>query len=63
MINRFYGHNEEENGVKYLIISDVSRNSDVLKKYNQVFSGIKHHIKKLIIVIVNMTRITRKLNF
>ena len=32
MINRFYGHIEEENGVKYLIISDVSRNSDVLKK-------------------------------
>ena len=47
MINRFYGHIEEENGVKYLIISDISRNSDVLKKYNQVFSGIKHHIKKI----------------
>ena len=47
MINRFYGHIEEENGVKYLIISDISRNSNVLKKYDQVFSGIKHHIKKI----------------
>ena len=32
MINKFYGHIEEENGVRYLIISDNSRNSDVLKK-------------------------------
>ena len=46
MINRFYGHIEEEN-VKYLIISDISRNTDVLKKYDQVFSGIKHHIRKI----------------
>ena len=46
MINRFYGHIEEENGNKYLIISDISKNSDVLKKYDQVFAGIKYHIKK-----------------
>ena len=63
MINRFCSHIEDENGVKYLITSDISRNSNVLKKYDQVFSGIKHHIKKLIIVIVNMTEITKKLNF
>ena len=63
MINRFYGHIEEENGVKYLTITDISRNSNVLKKHNQLFSGIKHHIKKLIIVIVNMTKITKKIEF
>ena len=64
MINRFYGHIEEENGVKYLIISDVSRNSDVLKKYIiWCFLELSIISKKLIIVIVNMTRITRKLNF
>ena len=34
MTSIFYGHIEEENGVKYLIISDISRNSNVLKKYN-----------------------------
>ena len=47
MINRFYGHIEEENGVKYLIITDISKNKNVLKKYDQVFSGIKHHINKI----------------
>ena len=47
MINRFYGHIEEENDVKYLIISDIARNTNVLKKYDRVFSGIKHHIKKI----------------
>ena len=47
MINRFCSHIEDENGVKYLITSDISRNSNVLKKYDQVFSGIKHHIKKI----------------
>ena len=41
MINRFYEHKD---GVKYLIITDISKNSDVLKKYDQVFSGIKYYI-------------------
>ena len=44
MINKFYGHIEEEDGIKYLIITDISKNSDVLKIYDQVLSGIKHHI-------------------
>ena len=47
MINRFYGHIEKQNSVKYLIISNISKNSDALKKYYQVFSGIKHHINKI----------------
>ena len=34
MINRFYGCIEEENGNKYLIITDFSKNSNVLKKYD-----------------------------
>ena len=45
MINRFYGFFEEKNGDKYLNIDDTS--SEILKKYNQVFNGIKYHIKKL----------------
>ena len=47
MINTFYGHVEEKNGNKYLIISDISKNSEVLKKYGQVFAGNKYHIKKI----------------
>ena len=47
MINRIDGYVEEKNGSKYLNISDTGRNSEVLKKYNQVFDGIKYHIKKI----------------
>ena len=45
MINRIDGFAEEKNGIKYLNISDTDRNNEVLTKYNQVFDGIKYHIK------------------
>ena len=64
MINRFYGHIEcnspEENGVKYLIISDISINSDVLQNMIRCFVELNIISKKLVIVIVNMTKITKK---
>ena len=44
IVNRFYGHIQERNGLKYLIISDISKNNDVFEKYDQVFAGIKYHI-------------------
>ena len=44
IVNRFYGPIQTRNGVKYLIISDISKNNDALKKYDQVFAGIKYHI-------------------
>ena len=47
MINRIDVFIEEKNGVKCLNISDTGKNSEILKKYNQVFDGIKHHIKKI----------------
>ena len=47
MINRTDGFVEEINGNKYLNISDTSRNNEILKKYNQVFNGIKYHVKKI----------------
>ena len=47
MTNRIDRFIEEKNGVKYLDISDTGKNSEILKKYNQVFDGIKHHIKKI----------------
>ena len=37
----------KKNGNKYLNISDTNRNNEILKKYNQVFNGIKYHIKKI----------------
>ena len=45
IVNRFYRHIQERNGLKYLIISDISKNN-VLKKYDQVLAGIKYHIRE-----------------
>ena len=47
MINRFYGTVSEKNGNKYLTIDNISKNNDVLKKHNQVFTSIKYHINKI----------------
>ena len=44
IVNRFYGHIQERNSLKYLIISDISKNNDVFKKYDQVFAEIKYYI-------------------
>ena len=44
IINRVYGYVSEKNGNKFLTID---KGDSVLKKYDQVFSGIKHHIKKI----------------
>ena len=43
LINRVYGSISEKNGNKFLTID---KGDSVLKKYDQVFSGIKHHINK-----------------
>ena len=45
---------------RVFIIRDISKNSEVLNKYDQVFSGIKHHIKKIHEEDGNMA--VRKLN-
>ena len=44
LINRVYGYVSEKNGNKFLTID---KGDSVLKKYDQVFSGIKHHISKI----------------
>ena len=47
MINRIDGFIEEKNGDKYLNIADTNRNSEVLKKYSEVWNGIKDCIEKI----------------
>ena len=47
MINRIDGFIKEKDDSKYLNIADTDRNSEVLKKYNEVFDGIKDCIKKI----------------
>ena len=45
MINKIKGHFEEVDGDKYLNIS--SENGDIMRKYQDVFDGIKEIIKKI----------------
>ena len=47
IINRIDVFIEEKNGDKYLNISDTNRNSEVLKKYAEVWNRIKDSIKKI----------------
>ena len=47
MINRIDGFVEEVNSDKYLNISDTDRNSEVLRKYSEVFTGIKNCVRKI----------------
>ena len=47
MINRIDGFIKEKNGDKYLNIALTDRNSEVLKKYSEVWNGIKDYIEKI----------------
>ena len=59
MINRIDGFIEEKNGDKYLNIADTDRNSEMLKKYSEVWNEIKDSMEKIKIVgWENMTNIT-----
>ena len=57
LINKVHGNVSEKDGVKYLTIEKADT---VLKKLNQVFSGIKHHLKKIVVkkfyMIVNLIK-------
>ena len=44
IIIRVYGYVSEKNGVRLL---KIDKGDSILKKYDQVFAGIKHHIKKI----------------
>ena len=43
IIIRVYGYVSEKNSVRLL---KIDKGDSILKKYDQVFAGIKHHIKK-----------------
>ena len=47
MINEMIGHFEEKNGNKYLVLDDVDENKEVLKKYEEVWKGIKKEIETI----------------
>ena len=47
MINEMIGHFEEKNGTKYLVLDDVDENKEVLKKYKEIWEGIKQEIETI----------------
>ena len=47
MINEMIGHFEEKNENKYLVLDDVDKNKEVLKKYEEVWEGIKKEIETI----------------
>ena len=60
IIIRVYGYFSEKNGNKFLTID---KGDSLLKKYDQVFSGIKHHIKKIAGTEVNYDADYGKIKF
>ena len=47
MINRTDGFIEEKNGDKYLNIASTDKTSEVLRKYSEVWNGIKDCTEKI----------------
>ena len=47
MIDEIIGHFEEKNENKYLVLDDVDENKEVLKKYKEVWEGIKKEIETI----------------
>ena len=47
LIDHASGYIEEKNGNKYLIFDSVDENKEVLKKYADVWDGIKNKIKAI----------------
>ena len=41
------GHFEEKNENKYLVLDDVDENKEVLKKYEEVWEGVKKEIETI----------------
>ena len=47
MINKMIGHFEGKNGNKYLVLDDMDENKEILRKYKEVWDGIKKEIETI----------------
>ena len=47
MINEMIGPFKEKNGHKHLVLGDVDENNEVLKKYREIWEGVKKEIEKI----------------
>ena len=62
MIKEVIGHFEEKNGNSYLVLDDVDKSKEVLKKYEEVWEGIKKKLKPLMVAKkLNMEKNFKKL--
>ena len=48
LVNHANGYIDEKNWNKYLIFDSTAENKELLKKYNDIWSGIKNKIKEVI---------------
>ena len=47
IINEMIGHFEEKNENKYLVLDETDENKEVLKRYEEVWEGIKKEIETI----------------
>ena len=47
MINEMNSYFEEKSENKYLVLDDVDENKEILKKYKEVWEGIKREIETI----------------
>ena len=47
LVNHENGYIEEKNGNKYFIFDSTDENKELLKKYNDVWNGIKNNIEEV----------------
>ena len=47
MINEIIDHFEEKDEIKYLALDGIDENKEVLKKYEEVWEGIKKEIETI----------------
>ena len=58
IIDHASGYIEEKEMNKYLVFDSTDENKELLKKYNDVFNGIRNKIKKISEMNVIMKKIT-----
>ena len=61
LVNHVSRYIEEKGVNKYLIFDSTNENKELLKKYNDVWNGIKNKIEEVVASVI-MKKITWKLN-
>ena len=57
-ITRVNGYIEEKDSNKYLVFDSTDENKELLKKHSDVFNGIMSKLEKLMMIGLNMQKVT-----